>query len=107
MTNKEKVFGLVLNYCRNLDWVRDSSSSYLDYECNLGEYKVRVVGVRSGNYLQIMRSCTDYRLYEEKDYPDVNEILESAIRHCREKDDEDFFADVLAKFESAIDEQGM
>lgn len=101
---KDKVFDLICSNAEKLKWVRDESSSYSDYECEIEEngLTLRAVSNREGEYIQILRSCTDYRIYDAKDYPKVIDILQVAHKQWNDKRDEEFFKGVYKRLSKAL-----
>lgn len=99
---KDKLFELVYDYRNNLTWKRDEKSNYSDYECEIGGIKLRVVSHSEGDYLQVLRTCADYRCYDKKDYPKVSEILDAAYNQWVAKRDEVFFKDMFSKVFNAL-----
>lgn len=102
-TYKEKLFELISDNIGAMKWVQDDSSHYTDYECEFNdELKLRLVSDRGEKYLQIFRSLTDYRVYNAKDYPKVNDMLESVNNQEKNKRDEEFFKKAYTKLNSII-----
>lgn len=100
---KDKVFEWVCSNAENLRWVRDESSTYSDYECKIEDgLTLRVVSNREGQYLQILQSCSNYRIYDAKDYPKVGDILQIARRQWCDERDEEFFKGIYEKLDKAI-----
>lgn len=99
---KDKLFELVYDYRNNLTWKRDEKSNYADYECEVGGLTLRVVSDGEGEYLQVLRTCADYRCYDKKDYPKVAEILDVAHNQWVAKRDEVFFKDTFGKLFNAL-----
>lgn len=98
---KDKLFELVYNHRNNLTWKRDEKSNYADYACEFGGVTLRVVSDGEREYLQVC-NWTDYRFYDEKDYPKVIEILEAAHKQWVAKRDEVFFNDAYGKLFNAL-----
>ena len=100
---KDKVFEWVCSNAENLRWVRDEGSTYSDYECKMEDgLTLRVVSNREGQYLQILKSCSDYRIFDAKDYPKVGDILQIARRQWSDERDEEFFEDIFKRLDKAI-----
>ena len=100
---EDKVFEWVCSNAENLRWVRDESSTYSDYECRMEDGLIlRVVSNREGQYLQILQSYSDYRIYDVKDYPKVSDILHIAYRQWSDEHDEKFFEDVFKRLDKAF-----
>lgn len=100
---KDKVFEWVCSNAENLRWVRDESSNYLDCECKIEDgLTLRVVSSREGQYLQILQSCSNYRIYDAKDYPKVSDILQIAYRQWSNERDEEFFKGIYERLDKAI-----
>ena len=102
---KENVFEWVCSNAEKLKWVRDESSNYSDYECRIEDgLTLRVVSSQGGQYLQVLRSYSDFRIYDAKDYPKINDILQIAYKQwCveRDKHDEKFFEDIFKRLGKA------
>ncbi len=77
---KENVLEWVCSNAEKLRWVRDESSNYLDCECKIEDgLTLRVVSSQERQYLQVLRSYRDFRIYDAKDYPKINDILQKII----------------------------
>ena len=103
---KDKVFEWVCSNAENLRWVRDENSNYLDCECKIEDgLTLRVVSSQESQYLQVLRSYRDFRIYDAKDYPEINDILQIAYKQwCVERDkrDEKFFEDIFKRLDKAL-----
>ena len=100
---KDKVFEWVCSNAEKLRWVRDESSTYSDYECRMEDgLTLRVVSNREGQYLQILQSCSNYRIYDAKDYPKVSDILQIAYRQWSDERDEEFFEEIFKRLGKAF-----
>lgn len=102
---KENVFEWICSNAEKLRWVRDESSNYSDYECRIEDgLTLRVVSSQERQYLQVLRSYSDFRIYDAKDYPKINDILQIAYKQwCVERDkrDEKFFEDIFNRLGKA------
>ena len=101
---KDKVFDVIYENRDNLAWVRDESVKYSDYECNIGDLKLRVVSCKNEKYLQVLQSLTNYSSYNVEEYPKVSEILDSCYKQWQAKVEDAFFKDVFYKLCASIDE---
>lgn len=100
---KDKVFEWVCSNAEKLRWVRDESSTYSDYECRIEDgLTLRVVSNREGQYLQVLRSYSDFRIYDAKDYPKVSDILQIAYRQWSDERDEEFFEEIFKRLGKAF-----
>ena len=100
---KENVFEWVCSNAEKLKWVRDESSNYSDYECRIEDgLTLRVVSSQGGQYLQVLRSYSDFRIYDAKDYPKVSDILHIAYRQWSDERDEEFFEDIFKRLDKAF-----
>ena len=103
---KDKVLEWVCSNAEKLRWVRDESSTYSDYECRIEDgLTLRVVSSQERQYLQVLRSYSDFRIYDAKDYPEINDILQIAYKQwCVERDkrDEKFFEDIFKRLDKAL-----
>lgn len=103
---KENVLEWVCSNAEKLRWVRDESSTYSDYECKIEDgLTLRVVSSQENQYLQVLRSYRDFRIYDAKDYPEINDILQIAYKQwCVERDkrDEKFFEDIFKRLDKAL-----
>ena len=100
---KDKVFEWVCSNAEKLRWVRDENSNYLDCECKIEDgLTLRVVSNREGQYLQILQSCSNYRIYDAKDYPKVSDILQIAYRQWSNERDEEFFEGIFKRLDKAF-----
>lgn len=103
---KDKVLEWVCSNAEKLRWVRDESSNYSDYECKIEDgLTLRVVSSQESQYLQVLRSYSDFRIYDAKDYPEINDILQIAYKQwCVERDkrDEKFFEDIFKRLGKAL-----
>lgn len=100
---KENVFEWVCSNAEKLRWVRDENSNYLDCECKIEDgLTLRVVSNREGQYLQILQSCSNYRIYDTKDYPKVSDILHIAYRQWSDERDDEFFEDIFKRLDKAF-----
>ncbi len=103
---KDKVLEWVCSNAEKLRWVRDESSNYLDCECRIEDgLTLRVVSSQESQYLQVLRSYRDFRIYDAKDYPEINDILQIAYKQwCVERDkrDEKFFEDIFKRLDKTL-----
>lgn len=103
---KDKVLEWVCSNAEKLKWVRDESSNCLDCECKIEDgLTLRVVSSQESQYLQVLRSYRDFRIYDAKDYPEINDILQIAYKQwCveRDKHDEKFFEDIFKRLGKAV-----
>ena len=103
---KDKVFEWVCSNAEKLRWVRDENSNYLDCECRIEDgLTLRVVSSQGSQYLQVLRSYSDFRIYDAKDYPKVSDILQIAYKQwCVERDkrDEKFFEGIFKRLGKAF-----
>ena len=100
---KDKVFEWVCSNAEKLRWVRDENSNYLDCECKIEDgLTLRVVSSQENQYLQVLRSYSDFRIYDAKDYPKVSDILQIARRQWCDERDEEFFKGIYERLDKAI-----